>query len=51
MNEPETKRYFVTLLEAVRQRFEDSILFGEDYAGKEQYPGLQWLFNYWSIDY
>lgn len=51
INEKETKLYFKNLLKDVRQMFEDSILFEEGYAKKEDYHGLRWLFNQWKIEY
>ncbi len=51
INEKEAKLYFKNLLIYIRQMFEDSILFKEDYAKKEEYQGLRWLFNEWKIEY
>lgn len=51
INEREIKLYFKNLLNNVRQMFEDSILFKEEYAKKEEYPGLLWLFKKWKIEY
>ncbi len=49
IKEKETKIYFKDLLIEVKDKFEDSILFKEDYAKKEEYKGLQWLFKRWEI--
>ena len=51
VNERETKIYFRDLLREVREKFEDSILFEEKYADKNQYKCLQWLFRKWKINY
>ena len=51
VNEKEIKLYFKNLLNDVRQMFEDSILFEQNYAKKEDYPGLRWLFDKWKIEY
>lgn len=51
ISEKESKLYFNELLPDVRQIFEDSLLFVEGYARKEQYPGIQWLFKKCSISY
>lgn len=40
INEEEVKLYFKNLLISMRQMFEDSILFEEGYAKKEEYPGI-----------
>ena len=49
INEKYAKYYFKELLDDVKQLFEDSILFKEQYAQKSQYKGLQWLFDRWKI--
>lgn len=46
--EEDAKRYFGNLFIYVREQFNYSILFKEEYAEKEQYPGLQWLFKRWN---
>jgi len=51
IKESDAKIYFKSLLPSVRQRFEDSLLFVEGLAKKEDYPGLQWLFKRWEIEY
>lgn len=48
IDEKEAKLYFKDLLIYVKDKFEDSILFKEEYAEKDQYKGLQWLFKRWA---
>jgi hypothetical protein len=49
VNESEIRRYFIDLVKAVKKRFEVSILFKGEYAQKDQYKGLQWLFKKWNL--
>lgn len=49
IDENGAKLYFGELLPDVRQLFENSILFKKEYAKKEQYKGIQWLFKKWNI--
>lgn len=43
------KKYFKQLLIFVNERFGNSILFEEQFAKREEYPGIQWLFKRWKI--
>jgi len=45
----ETKLFFKTPLVSVRELFEKSLLFKKNYAKKEQYKVVQWLFKRWNI--
>jgi len=49
INEIEAKLFFKESLISVKELFESSLLFKEEYAKKEQYKGLQWLFKKWNI--
>ncbi len=49
INEKETKLFFKTPLVSVRELFEKSLLFKKNYAKKEQYKVVQWLFKRWNI--
>ncbi|MBU2639927.1 MAG: hypothetical protein KKG75_04455 [Nanoarchaeota archaeon] len=51
VNESETKLYFKELLISVKDYFDSSILFEENYAQKKEYKALQWLFKRWKIEY
>lgn len=43
------KIYFRTLLKNMKDLFDESELFEENFADKKDYPGIQWLFKYWDI--
>ena len=49
IHEKETQLYFEERLKYVKEIFDSSILFKKDYAQKEQYKGLNWLFKHWKI--
>jgi len=49
INEKEAKLYFKILLKEVKELFESSLLFEEEYAKKEDYKALNWLFKKWNI--
>jgi len=49
IDEKETKLLFREYLKSVKELFEKSILFKEEYAEKRQYKVLQWLFKEWKI--
>ena len=51
IDEKESKLYFRELLKDVLDRFQHSILFKENYAEKNQYGALQWLFKKGRISY
>lgn len=51
INEKIIIKYFKQLLISVKEKFDNSILFKKNYAKKEDYPGIQWLFNRWEIEY
>ena len=54
INENNSKIYFKRLLISVKDHFNDSILFREQFKDGfikiEQYPVLQWLFKKWNIE-
>ena len=45
----DAKLYFYDLLKDTRLQFESSILFKMEYAKREQYKALQWLFKIWNV--
>ena len=47
INENKTKTYFKEFLKGVRDIFNESLLFKEGYANKNQYPGINWLIKKW----
>lgn len=53
INENYSKRYFRNLLKSTKEHFDNGALFKEEFeeglVGREQYPGLQWLFKRWNI--
>ena len=49
INEKETKLLFKEYVKSVKEIFDNSILFKEEYAEKSQYKVLQWLFREWGI--
>ena len=49
IHEKETKLYFGERLKNVREIFDLSVLFKEEYAEKKQYKALQWLFKKWMV--
>lgn len=50
INEKFAKLYFRNLLDYVKDLFDNSILFSEQYSKKKEYPGIRWLFRKWDID-
>jgi len=49
IKESDAKLYFKTLLKSVKERFDSSLMFKENYAKQEEYPGIQWLFKKWKV--
>jgi hypothetical protein len=49
IGDKEAKLYFYAMVKNVKDLFDSSILFEENYAKKEDYPGIQWLFRKWDI--
>jgi hypothetical protein len=49
VKEIEIRLFFNSFLKEVKILFEDSFMFKENYATKEQYKGIQWLFKKWNL--
>ena len=49
LKEKEAILFFKQLLKQTKEVFESSYMFEKDYAKKEQYLGIQWLFKHWNI--
>jgi len=47
IRENDAKLYFKDLLKNVKAYFDTSLLFEEESARKQEYPGIQWLFRKW----
>ncbi|MAH07935.1 hypothetical protein CMI38_06835 [Candidatus Pacearchaeota archaeon] len=49
INEYIAELYFKTSLIYVKEQFESSILFDQNFANRDEYPATIWLFNNWRI--
>jgi len=49
INKNETKLYFKQRLIYVKDEFDSSLMFKENYAKKEEYKVLNWLFKNWKL--